>query len=453
MRGDIKQILPELPINWATIETETAQLLSHYLQFDTSNPPGQEALAIEFLAELLQERGFSPQVLQSAPDRANLVVRLTSPMKTTAPPLLLYAHADVVPANATDWSIPPFGGLIQDGFVWGRGALDDKGLGIIFVQVLTLLKQHQVPLQRDIILLIAADEEANSRYGVSWLLDHHLDLVRAEYVWDEGGIGLRQEAPAPYLYGIAVAEKNPLTVKLSARGTPGHAALPHTNNPQERLVQALGRIKRWERPLRLVEPVVEMLRVLAETQPFPRSYLFNHAENPIVWSILRPILQGHPFLAPIIQDTISLTMLRGGESTNVVSAHAEARLDIRLLPDANPEAVLADLRSVIGDRKVSVEGEAISQPQQPVSTQTDFYQALVKTLQSLAPPGLVLPYLTPGATDSRFFRQVGMKSYGFMPMLLDGPELSRIHGIDERVSTANLRWGIQFVFETLRQLG
>jgi acetylornithine deacetylase/succinyl-diaminopimelate desuccinylase-like protein len=177
-------------IDWAAQEQETALLLSRYLQFDTTNPPGQEAPAIEFLAEVLHERGFVPHIIEPAPGRANLIVRLSSQAVSAAPPCLLYAHADVVPADASRWSVPPFGGHMRDGFVWGRGALDDKSLGIIFLQVLTLLKTHLSPLQRDIILLIAADEEAHGRYGVGWLLDHHLDLIRAGYVWDEGGVGL-----------------------------------------------------------------------------------------------------------------------------------------------------------------------------------------------------------------------------------------------------------------------
>jgi acetylornithine deacetylase/succinyl-diaminopimelate desuccinylase-like protein len=438
-------------IDWAAQEQETALLLSRYLQFDTTNPPGQEAPAIEFLAEVLHERGFVPHIIEPAPGRANLIVRLSSQAGSAAPPCLLYAHADVVPADASRWSVPPFGGHMRDGFVWGRGALDDKSLGIIFLQVLTLLKTHLSPLQRDIILLIAADEEAHGRYGVGWLLDHHLDLIRAGYVWDEGGVGLRLRGE--YLYNIAIAEKIPLTVKLVTYGTPGHAALPQTDNPQERLVRALSRLRQWERPARLVQPVIAMLQKLAHKQAFPKSFLFAWADRPWVWPLLRPLLETNTLFAPLIRNTMNLTMLRGGESSNVISAQAEARLDLRLLPGEDPLAVLADLRSLVADYKVSLEFEELPPHSELTPTDTEFYQALLETLGQLAPAGPVLPYLTPGATDSRYFRRAGMKAYGFMPMLLDSQELSRIHGVDERVSTANLRWGSQFVFETLRKLG
>ncbi len=449
--GSQIQNLPS-EIAWDNVENEAASLLSRYIQFDTTNPPGNEAVAIEFLADLLRQRGFEPKIIRSAPGRANLITRLAGPAKPVAPPCLLYAHADVVPAVSTDWSVPPFGGQIRDGFVWGRGALDDKGLGIIFLQALTLLKQVSAPLNRDVILLIAADEEMGGRHGVAWLLDNHPELIRAEYVWDEGGMGVRR-ANGHYLYNIAVAEKGPLTVRLIARGTPGHAALPQSNNSQDRLVTALARIKRWTRPPRLTKAVIAMLKALASEQRFPQSLLFAKANLGVVWPFLRPLLESNPMFAPLIRNTINLTMLKGGETSNVIPAQAEAKLDIRLLPGEDPDVVLADLRSIISDPNVSVVPEEMPTPHVSMSKDSEFYHALAYTLQAMAPPGTIVPYLTPGATDSRFFRRARMQAYGFMPMLLDSQELNRIHGIDERVSLANLRWGIQFVVAALSKLG
>lgn len=440
-------------IEWAAIETEAANLLSRYLQFDTTNPPGNEIAAIEFLAEILHERGLTPQIIESAPGRANLIARLPALPRAAAPPCLLYAHADVVPADSADWSAPPFSGQIKDGFVWGRGALDDKGLGIVFLQALTLLRNCAAPLKRDIILLIAADEETCGRYGAAWLLDHHPDLVQAEYVWDEGGMGLRQSATGHYIYSIAVAEKGALTVRLTAHGAPGHASIPNGNNASDRLVRALARLAEWHRPIRLTQPVIEMLASLAPSQAFPRSLLFAHARNKLTWPFLFPLLDKSMLFAPLIRNTVSLTMLHSGQKSNIIPAQAEAKLDIRLLPGEDPAAVLGDIRAIIKDIRVSVEAEEMPVAHSPSDTATEFFRTLADTLLTLGPPGLVTPYLTPGATDSRFFRRAGMKAYGFMPMLLDNHELSRIHGVDERISTANLRFGIQVVYETLRKLG
>lgn len=447
-------------IDWAGLEADAASLLSRYIQFDTTNPPGQEAPALEFLADILRQRGFEPQLLESAPGRANLVVRWYTPGQTQAPPCLLYAHADVVPANPADWSVPPFGGVIKDGYVWGRGALDDKGLGIIFLLTLSLLQQYQPPLKRDVILVIAADEESCGGYGVSWLLHHHRGLIEAEFVWDEGGMGLRapfilrskgQPAPA-YLYNIAIAEKGAMTVKVVATGTPGHASIPHTDSAADRLVRALTRVRTWARPLRLTEPVAALLQRLAPYQPFPYSFLFANARHKWVWPLLRSSLQNNALLAPLLSNTISLTMLKSGQKSNIIPALAEAKLDIRLLPGEDPEAVLNDLRFLINDPRIIVEVEDMPVIHPSSSLNSKFYAALAQTLTAAGPPGVATPYLTPGATDSRFFRRAGMQAYGFMPMLLDSQELSRIHGVDERISTANLRWGSQVVFETLQKL-
>ena len=334
--------------------------------------------------------------------------------------------------------------------MWGRGALDSKGLGIIFLQALVLLKDQGQPLNRDVILLIAADEEASGRYGVAWLLDHHPELIEAEYVWDEGGMGRRQANHT--LYHIAIAEKTPLTVRLVALGTAGHASIPRQNNPQDRLVRALFRIRQWQQPPRLTEPVVEMLKTLATQRSFPQSFLYAQADRPIVASVLRQQLERDPLFAALVCNTINLTILKGGVASNVVPGRAEATLDVRLLPGEDPNVFLSALRSIIGDSSISIEVGDLPPAQITTPSNTEFFQALVDALKAIGPAGAIMPYLTPGATDSRFFRAVGMKAYGFMPMLLDDKELSRIHGVDERLSLANLRWGIQVVFETLRKL-
>ncbi len=449
--GQVSKIQNLKPkIDWPTVEEDAAQLLSRYIQFDTTNPPGNEAQAIEFLADTLNERGFAPQIFEAAPGRANLVVRLTGQNDSSSLPCLLYSHADVVPAVAADWSMAPFGGQIEDGYVWGRGALDNKGLGVIFIQALTLLKQYSTPLERDIILLVASDEEVSGLYGAAWMLDHHPDLLKAEYVWDEGGMGLRQADNV--LYQIAVAEKSALTIKLVAGGTAGHASVSGADNPHDRLVRALYKIKQWNTAPRLTQPVIGMLQALAPTQSFPHSALFSNAGKSWLWPFLRNRLTNDPIFYSLIRNTINLTMLKGGHASNVVPARAEAVLDVRLLPDEDFTTFLISLRSVIDDPKILMEVEKLPPPQMPTSSNTYFYRVLSETLQTVGPSGQVIPYLTPGATDSRFFRSAGMKAYGFMPMVLNKAELSGIHGADERISLANLRWGIQVVYETLKNL-
>jgi len=438
-------------INWQTVQQETTTLLQQYLQFDTSNPPGNEVEAIQFLAEIAHQRNFTPKILLSAPKRANLIVRLAGTGDN--PPILLYAHADVVPVDSSEWSVPPFGGVLKDGYVYGRGALDDKSLGIIFLQAITLLKQTGAPLKRDIILCIAADEETNSRYGIRWLLDNHIDLIRAEYVWDEGGLALQLPGTPPtFIYAISVADKRPILLKLTAYGTAGHSSFPSADNPQDQLVGALHRLNQWRFPARLTPTVTTMLKALAPYQTFPRSKLFANADSPVVWPWLKPILQKSGFFVPLISNTLNLTTLQGGQVNNAIPAHVEAHLDLRLLPDEKLNRVMATLRAVINDPHILL--EIVNRPPHthvsPV--ETEFFDTLHTTLTRLAPEGPIIPYLNPGATDARFFRQMGMKAYGLLPMLLTSEELQRIHGIDERVSTKNLKWGVQVVFDLLWRL-
>ncbi len=436
------------------VATDSAALLSRYLQFDTTNPPGNERPALEFLADILTERGFTVQLLESAPQRANLIARLPATTTPTQPSIVLYSHADVVSADGAEWSHPPFAGEIADGFVWGRGAIDNKGLGIIFVQALTLLKQQAVPRQRDLILCVAADEEADSQHGVAWLLDQHLDLLQAEFVWDEGGTALQfPPRHSPPLYAIAIAEKQAAVLTLRVKGTPGHASLPDLDNPQDRLVEALYRLRRRASLPRLTRVVTQMLHTLAPHQPFPRSKLFANAHRSIVWPSLLTVLKHDPIFAPLIVNTLNLTMLNGGQTSNAVPSSAQAKLDLRLLPEEDLTEFLNYLRVVINDPTVTLEAETPTPPTSPISSmETAFYRTLSETLMHVGPTGVVTPYLTPGATDSRFFRQAGMQAYGFMPLLLSTKELRRIHGIDERVAVQNLRWGIGIVYETLRRL-
>jgi carboxypeptidase PM20D1 len=198
--------------------------------------------------------------------------------------------------------------------------------------------------------------------------------------------------------------------------------------------------------------VREMLQSLAASQPFFRSVLFARHDNALLWPFLRAQLQNDPLFSPLIQNTVNLTMVQSGQKSNIVPGRAEAVLDIRLLPGEDPAAIVADLRSFVDGAAISVHVEDMPTLHTPTSTQTDFYRALVETLTLVDPSGQVIPYLTPGTTDSRFFRRSGMQSYGFVPLLLDYGELSRIHGVDERISTANLRWGIQVVYQTLQRV-
>ena len=299
------------------------------------------------------------------------------------------------------------------------------------------------------MLVIAADEELCGEFGAAWLLENHPELLQAEFVWDEGGFGLLPQA-GPVLFGIAIAEKSALTVQLKARGQSSHAAVPNNANAQHRLVRSLYRIQQWKQPVQINGIVESMLAVLAPTMPFPQKLFYRYPNW--FYPILTRWLSHDSFFGPLVTNSIALTRLKGGQANNVVPAQAEARLDVRLLPDQSPDTFLRQLQTVIDDPAVTVLPVTVTPPQATSPVDTPFYRALAKTLHRREPAALITPYLTPGATDSRFFRAAGMKAYGFMPMLLSNRELGRIHSADERVSIENLRWGMQVVSETLLEL-
>ncbi|HWO73606.1 MAG TPA: M20/M25/M40 family metallo-hydrolase [Dehalococcoidia bacterium] len=248
--------LPE--VDWDAIAAEAVDLLSRYVRVDTRNPPGNEALACEFLAQILASEGIESRTLVSAPGRANLVADLPA---GGGKPLILLNHTDVVPVEANQWSVPPLEGIVKDGYVWGRGALDMKGMAVLELMTVLTLKRRDVRLRRPVRFLAVADEEAGSDYGVEWLDKHHPELLDGDFVINEGGYGaenyLGSERP---LFGVSMAEKSPLWLTLRATGKPGHGSSPHEDNVLDRMVRAMHRVQTWQRPWLLSPPVADALR-------------------------------------------------------------------------------------------------------------------------------------------------------------------------------------------------
>ena len=434
-------------IDWNVVADEAAQILSEYLKIQSTNPPGNEQGTAEFLTALLHERGMEARVYQSGPRRANLVARLTG--SGTKKPILLYNHMDVVEADPARWSGDPFSGEIRDGHVWGRGAIDMKGMGVMQLLALDLLQKHQPHRTRDIIFFAAADEEKGGAFGSEWMIQNHWPEIDAEYVWDEGGFGLRDFfGPAP-VFTVAVAEKKDLWLKLIAHGEPGHSGLPHNDNAANILLRALDRVLAINSAYELNPVVKTMFAGLSAGMSFPKSALLKNLGNPLLFRIMQPALTDNPTIAAMMKDTVSITVLRAGGKENIIPERAEATLDIRLLPDRDPQVFIAGLNQRIADRRVEIEVIQSPQPARVSDTNSEFFHTLSGVLQELVPNGLTVPMLTPGTTDSCFFRRKGVNCYGLFPAIIDPGELARFHGIDERISIENLRLGTQILFEVL----
>ncbi|MGZ3429156.1 MAG: M20/M25/M40 family metallo-hydrolase, partial [Polyangia bacterium] len=306
--------------------------LQALIRIDTTNPPGNETPAAEYMAELLSSAGLAPTVVGETPDRKNVIARYKGTGEK--PPLLLAAHLDVVPAEPESWTHPPFGGEIHDGYLWGRGAIDMKHMAVMSALVVARLKREGVTPTRDIIFAGVADEEAGCDHGSRWLVDHHPELVRAEFALGEAG-GFSVRLNGRVIYPIQVAEKGAVWMKLRATGRPGHGSMPRENNAIAKIGAAVAKLAETRLPQHRTAVVERYLRAVAKTQKFPTSALLQRMQNPAVASML---LQRAPdkgvaaAMAAMLSNTAVPTVLRGGGKTNVIPGFAEAWVDGRSLP-------------------------------------------------------------------------------------------------------------------------
>ncbi len=428
--------------DWDALANEAADLLQRYIRIDTSNPPGNEALACDFIEAVLSAEGIPSRRLTSAPGRDTLIADLPAP-DSDAKPLVLLNHTDVVPVEKQYWSVDPFAGVIKDGYLWGRGTLDMKGMGILELVTLLNLKRRDVRLRRPVRFFAVADEEAGSNYGIEWLDKHHPETLDAAFVLNEGGYGstsyLGVERP---LFGISVAEKSPLWLTLKATGLPGHGATPHDDNVLDRIVRAMQRVQSWQRPLVLTQPVVEALRAAraegyVEVDPDRAS-----AEE---------IASRHRQLKVLLQNTISATGLHSGMKHNVIPATASATIDCRLVPGYSSDRFINELRGVIGDPRIEIE-TVFSSESKASPLDTELMTAIRDATAAVMPGAPLLPRVMVGFTDSRTFRRRGVPSYGFVPMLLAPNEQSGMHGHNERISLTNIRLGVEVMAGVVERL-
>jgi acetylornithine deacetylase/succinyl-diaminopimelate desuccinylase-like protein len=438
--------------NWDAVQEDASATMSRYVQFDTTNPPGNEMAAAEWLRDQLVSRGITQDVVihEPTPGRGLVLGRIAGrePLK----PLLVNHHIDVVAADPARWTYPPFSGAIAEGHVWGRGTLDTKNLGIMFLLALDLLVKEGVHFRRPIVFLAVPDEEAGGGAGMRWLTEHYLAELDPEWVWDEGSGGLRGMFGERVMFGVAVAEKRPHDVRLIATGDPGHGSMPHANNAVVTLVHALERISHSPRPIHISDVTAAMLRTIAGEQKFPVSLLLRHVQNPLIQRALAGRLVANPLLGALLHDTVSVTILQAGYKINVIPERAEAELDCRLLPDTDAAEFERWLEERIADKRVRVEVGASSSPSGVAPMSGPFYEAIHRAVSAHVPGAGVFPFQVPGATDGRYFRQRGYAAYGFGPVILDREDIGRVHGIDERISTENLLLGIKMARDIILDL-
>jgi acetylornithine deacetylase/succinyl-diaminopimelate desuccinylase-like protein len=428
-------------IDWDAWTEQATQWLSDYIRVDTVNPPGNETRACDFLGRILDAEGIPYDLYDPHdPTRQTLVARLPGD-GTRGKALILLNHTDVVPFERSHWTVEPLGGEVRDGYIWGRGAMDMKGMGIMELVTFLLHRRLGLPLRRDLVFMAVADEEAGSAYGVEFLDREHPELMDCEYVLNEGGGGSTEVLGVERnTISIGVSEKGPLWLTLRAHGRPGHGSVPHDDNAADRLVRALQRIQDWKRPLLPSPEVREYFQQLFEAGVLDRAPTEE---------VLAEIAETNPRMKSVQTNSISLTTLTAGVKHNVIPATAEATLDVRLVPGYDPDRFVRELSEVIADDKVEVE-RVFESSTPPSRLDTELYEVMAREAKRAIEDAVVVPSVSTGFTDSRVFRRRGVTAYGFTPALTAPGDQGRVHGNDERLSIENLRLGMQILHATVR---
>ncbi len=445
-RGLIVHAPAAKTINYEKLTQEAVALLQQYVRLNTTNPPGDELAAAKMFRQKFLAEGIPATVWEPAPGRGIVAARLRGTGRHKA--LVLLSHMDVVPANPKEWQVPPFSAQIREGEVWGRGTLDDKGPGVIEFMAMVALKRAGVLLNRDVIFLATGDEEEGGKLGAGWMIDHEADIYAdAGYLLNEGG-GIMSRPNGRKYFAVSISEKTPLWLRLTAAGEAGHAAVPPDKTAVTRLVAALDNIVAYQPSIRVLDTVRDYFRAMGQLDGGPPQF-----SNLVV--ALRDPDFAKKFLAvarqnALVRDTFTPTVLAASEKTNVIPAVATAEIDSRLLPGDKPQQVIANLRKVIADDSIKLEVilnfPAASSPRK---------SQLMTALGDLADDqkSVVVPMMIAGFTDSHYFRQKGLASYGFIPIEATQAQMRGVHGVNERIGVKELGAGVRRMIELLKLIG
>jgi acetylornithine deacetylase/succinyl-diaminopimelate desuccinylase-like protein len=451
---------PQNPGDLAALQEQALERLQEYIRVDTVNPPGNETRGVEFFGRIFDAEGIPYETAESAPGRGNIWARLEG---GDQPALILLHHMDVVPADMEHWTTDPLSGEIRDGFVYGRGTLDTKTLGIDHLQAFLALHAAGRPLNRDVIFMATADEEAGGFYGAGWLAENRPELFDGVgYILNEGGGGsVLGEEPADLAdipadttiaFEVEVTQKVPWWLQLTAVDEPGHGSRPRVTSSVTRLIQALAKIDDYDFEPRMVPAVDDYFKAIApDADPRWAKRFANMPQAIRDPAFLLELQLYDPGLHALTRNTCSITMLSGSNKINVVPPSVSAQLDCRLLPDQDPQAFIEQLSFIINDPAISIEvlmgfTPAVS------TTDTDLYRIIEEVTARHFPRGKVVPAVSTGFTDSHFFRDMGIIAYGYGPEVLVPSEANRIHGNDERISVQNVNGGVQIVLEIVQGL-
>ncbi len=455
-RSHYNSPVPTSPPNFEALSQQTVQFLRDLIRFDTTNPPGNERIVADHIAAILSAEGLSPVVIDTAPGRGNVIARLKG--DGSEAPLLLYSHSDVVPVERDKWTVDPFGGVVKDGFVYGRGALDMKGITATQLTVFLALARAGQPLKRDVILAVTADEETDTNQGIGLLVDRHPELLRAEYALSEFG-GASMYINNACFYPIQTAEKGTAWMRIIAKGRPGHASVPHDENP----VIYLGRV---------LSKLAGNARLPMHVAPTARAFVEGVADGLggaqgaalRLWldiggrsdaTLLDYVLRNPELAAEIralTHNTVVPTGLRAGTVTNVIPSTAEAIIDCRTVPGYDAEQAIEEIRTALGGDAQHVDFVLDSHsPALEFDFNTPMFRTICEAVRRHDPAGIPLPHMITGATDAKHVARLGTICYGFSPMKFEPGEsfFELVHGHDERIAISALGWGVRVLYDVV----
>ena len=429
------------------IYEKPVELLQNLIRFDTTNPPGNEKAIITYLKEIIETAGLKTTILTKDENRPNLITRL--PGRGDAPPLLLYGHVDVVTTAGQKWTHPPFDALIKDDMIWGRGALDMKG-GIAMM-VSALLRAHASgeKLPGDIILAIVPDEEVDGSQGARFLVENHADLFDGvRYAIGEGG-GVSIQMGGEKFYTIMVAEKQICSIRATVRGKAGHGSMPRRGGATAKLAEMLDKLENGRLPVHITPVTEQMLSTMGKSLSFPTNLGLKMLLNPTFTDhVLNALGDKSVVMNPMLHNTVSPNIIRGGDKINVIPAEISVALDGRLLPQFTPDDMLRELRDLLGD---DVELEVTHYDQGAGEPDMSLFPLLADILKKADPSSTSIPMLLSGVTDGRFFSRIGIQTYGYLPMDISPELIDTIHAANERIPVEAMEFGTNAISEVLRQ--
>lgn len=444
---------PSYLLDWDAVGSEAIDHLVELVKIPSVNPPGNETEVAKYVEAALAAEGIESELYALEPERANLVARFRG--NGSKAPILIMGHTDVVGVQPDKWYADPFSGVRKDGYVYGRGTLDDKDNVAAGMMVMILLKRLGVELDRDVIFLAEAGEEGTPDVGINFMVDRHWDVIAAEYCIAEGGQGIIRDGRV-HTFGVETTEKMPRRVTLVARGTPGHGSIPRLDNAVMILANAVAKAAAWQTEMRLNETTETYFRRMAAVAPPEEAYLYENITNPeLTEAIQQQFLETFPYHYSILRTSVVPTVIDAGFRRNVIPSEASAILDIRMLPDEDVEGFYQKLAAVIDDPRIEIVPEPIYRPAAPPSEiDNEMFQTLERVAVEMYPEATVLPIMSTGATDMAQMRAMGVQSYGIGPARTIEEINSGFgaHGDNERVAEGAFVSMVEYLWRVILEM-